>query len=190
MHIKGDDLVIDGHHLVATRGRPALHVGGTKTKDHHRYRRLTIQNCIIDGRAQDQSEENSEWGSHIRNNGISIRNYDHVVIRNCVIQNCKSGGIVPQHCTDVTIVNCVIRTCYWDAIAPYHCDRVRIRQCVLEHNRAAGVSLDGGCTYATITGCTFRSNGEWDVWARDAAHVRVRGDTRPERICIRDRYCS
>lgn len=175
---------------------PVVHVGPVTPHDHTtRYRHIHLSHLLIDGCQQefstDSKGEMSAWGTHIRNNGISIRQCDDVVIQYCVVRNCRSGGIVPQHCTNVLIEHCVLEDNFFDGIAPYHCQRVRIKHCIFRNNRAAGISLDGGCKYVTISHCRFENTRpvSWDVWSREASGVRMLPQWSAQ-SCHRGRFCS
>ena len=108
-----------------------------------------------------------------------------------MVNNCRSGGIVPQHCTNVLIEHCVLEDNFFDGIHPHHCQRVRIKHCIFRNNRAAGVSLDGGCRYVTLSHCRFENTKpvQWDVWRRDASWVRMIPYW-TTRSCRKERFCS
>lgn len=184
-------VILENLYLRTPQGcaRPLIHIGETTSTGRKRFKNIIIRNCILDGAAAEVPHENSEWGSFIRNNGISLRNCDRVWIQDCIIRNCRSGGIVPQHCTDVTIERCTIESHYFDGIAPFHCERVRIRDCILRHNAYAGISIDGFCKYITISHCQFENNQKWNIWCRQGMYLRV-NPRQPVSTCIRGEFCA
>jgi Right handed beta helix region len=191
IHREENDVVLEHLHLRTPPGcaRPLIHIGETTVTGRRRFHNIIIRHCVLDGATDNVPHEDSQWGSFIRNNGISLRNCDRVWIHDCVIRNCRSGGIVPQHCTDVTIERCVLETHHFDGIAPFHCERVRIRDCILRDNAYAGISIDGFCRYITISGCQFENNQKWKIWCRQGSHVRVT----PREVvstCIRSDFCT
>lgn len=184
MRITKSKTIVDGHGITLKNGgtrEPVIHIGNTR--GNKKIQEIVVRNFVIDGERGKKKSEMSKWGTHIRNNGISIRHVNRVVISNCTIFNCRSGGIVPQHCEDVDIINCEIYGNFFDAIAPWNCKRVRIRGCVLRDNDYAGISVDGGCEHITATRCKFMKNGTYDVWVRGGKYVRA---SDAKKVCLKN----
>jgi hypothetical protein len=82
LHIAQSHVILENLYLRTPRGcaRPLIHIGETTSTGRKRFKNIIIRNCILDGAAADVPHENSEWGSFIRNNGISLRNCDRVWI--------------------------------------------------------------------------------------------------------------
>lgn len=179
---KSGDTYDGGPNLRHVPGYPVIHAGTTGR--HGKWiENITIRNVHIVGNRSKRISEMSRFGTHIRLNGISLRYCRNVLIENCIIENCRSGGIVPAYCDGVTIRNCVIRGNWYDGIAPYACSRVRIQGCTIENNDYAGVSVDGGCRYVSVDRKTsFKGNKRHDVWVCKGRGIRA-ANHRVDRQC-------
>lgn len=107
---------------------------------------VVIRNCVIDGKQSQFAEEccfnNSNNG--IRFNGITIRGAENVIIENCKIFNCRSGGIVIERgCKNITIRNCEVYGNFYDGIAAYDSQHCTISgNTIYDHKDHAGLSFD------------------------------------------------
>jgi parallel beta-helix repeat protein len=105
---------------------------------------ITIKNFILDGNSDNQPYEiwnNVDNG--IRNNGITIRGAEHVTIDNCIVYNCRSGGIViEKESKYITIKNTIVKNNFYDGIASCFSTNVSIINCISFDNKGAGMSFD------------------------------------------------
>lgn len=139
---------------------PVIHVGTRGRAAPHKTHDVVIRDCVVNGNREktssDSEGEMSMFGTHIRLNGISLRYARKVLIEDCVIENCRSGGIVPAFCEDIVIRRCILRNNHFDGIAPYACKHIRIEQCTFQDNGYAAISIDGGCDDIVIKDCEFK----------------------------------
>lgn len=102
---------------------------------------ITIKNYFINGNKTNQIQEIGAFD--IRNNGITIRGAKNVLIQNCTIINCRSGGIVIEKgSSNIFIKSCIIVDNYFDGIAAYNSKGLSVSDSVIYHNHAAGFSFD------------------------------------------------
>ena len=81
--------------------------------------------------------------AHLYVNGVSVFHARNVELADLVIENARSGGIVTDRGVhDLTISHVAIRGSAWDGVALYQTRRSRVIGSQLEHNSAAGISLD------------------------------------------------
>jgi parallel beta-helix repeat protein len=102
---------------------------------------ITIKNYFINGNKSNQTQEIGAFD--IRNNGITIRGAKNVLIQNCTIINCRSGGIVIEKgSSNISIKDCILCENYFDGIAGCFSNNLTIDNCICYHNNAGGLSFD------------------------------------------------
>ena len=106
---------------------------------------VVIANVEIDGNKQNQTRElyQSTIFGPINNNGIQIQNATHVTIRDVVIKNCRSGGLVTTMFTkNLRVDGLTTYGNYFDGIACYQTMDSEFSNILSYSNNAAGLSFD------------------------------------------------
>jgi hypothetical protein len=127
---------------------PVLIIGETIPIPTITRRNITISDLIIDGNRLEQSRECSLIGpcsgaNALRNNGITLRKVENIIIERVTTHSTRSGGLVSElSCENVTIKDFTSYNNYFDGIAGYETKDSNFTNLALFNNCAAGVSLD------------------------------------------------
>ena len=149
MIVSKSNQIIDGGNksLVLKDGAncPMIIVGDAQHTDpEFTTENVYIKNFVLDGNFV--AQPNEIWNGKddgIRNNGITIRRAKNITIENCIIKNCRSGGIViEKSCDNVVIKNCILQDNFFDGIAAYISTNCVFSNNILRNNRGAGMSFD------------------------------------------------
>lgn len=90
---------------------------------------------------------------------LSISGYDYITIDNIDFQGANTNAIYLSNADHVTIQNCNVSFAGTDAIAGSGSTYLIVDNCVIEEINSNGISLNSGCTYATITDNTIENIG-------------------------------
>jgi hypothetical protein len=135
-------------------------------------RDIFIYGIEIDGNKQNQEFEIEKRG-HIRNNGISVRNADNVIISNVSVRNCRSGGLVLERGSRrVSVLNSVFSENYFDGIAGYESEGCLLYNLQSTQNEAAGISLDLNFNKNTIVSTSINGNKKEGIFMRHSNYNR------------------
>lgn len=158
--------------LVDNAELPVLVIGDTEINPRFRVSNVLVENVIINGNMRNQKYEilgNAFDG--IRNSGIVIRAADNVTIRNCVVFNCRSGGIVMEKgCKNILIENCELYANFFDGVAGCEGTNIKIVNCNLHSNYGAGLSFDWQFNDVEIINTVFHHN-DTAVFIRDSKNI-------------------
>ena len=121
--------------------------------------------CWASGAFCDSDQD--EGRSHIRNNGITLRGAEDVVLEDLKIHSARSGGIVSEkHCARLHIRNVKVERNYFDGFAGYQTIDSVLEKVDFSHNDFAGVSLDLHFNRNVFRDSVFSHNGHSAIFAR------------------------
>lgn len=162
--------------------RPVLVVGGTASVPARR-RHIHVADLAIDGNRLKQDFECSSGGctelDYLRNNAISLRRVEDVVIEHIAANSAFSGGLVVDGSRRVTIRDFTATDNRLDGLAGYETTDSVFSGLYLHANLAAGLSLDNDFDHNTVDDAMVVDSGDVGVFMRDvhwnaftALHVR------------------
>ena len=135
-------------------------------------RDIFIYGVEIDGNKANQQFEIEKRG-HIRNNGISVRNADNVIISNVSVRNCRSGGLVLERGSRrVAVLNSVFSENFFDGVAGYESEGCLLYNLESTQNEAAGISLDLNFDKNTILYSSINGNKKEGIFMRHSNYNR------------------
>ncbi len=162
-------------------------IGSTETPIPKIVRNVIVRNLVIDGNRGAQEFEccggpcDGGGLSFIRNNGITVRGTEDILIENVETHNNRSGGVVlEKYCRRVHVSNLESYNNEFDGLAAYETEDCTFTQMKLHHNRSAAMSVDWKFNRNLITDSQFTENGSQGIFMRDSA------DNQFERLTIRD----
>ncbi len=162
-------------------------IGSMETPIPKIVRNVIVRNLVIDGNRGAQEFEccggpcDGGGLSFIRNNGITVRGTEDVLIENVATHNNRSGGVVlEKYCRRVHVSNLESYNNEFDGLAAYETEDCTFTQMKLHHNRSAAMSVDWKFNRNLITDSQFTENGSQGIFMRDSA------DNQFERLTIRD----
>jgi len=173
--------------------KPCIVVGDIRDEEREHldtHRNIIIRDLQIDGnRANQPPDEGGEYDltrPWLRNNGITVRKVTNSLIENCLIRNCRSGGLVLEKgCSHNQIVNVMASGNYFDGVCAYessHCvfdavdasdndyagfsfdlwsDENIVKNCIAIGNGHSGFFI-AHCTKLIISDCQFSDSGNYD----------------------------
>lgn len=166
---------------------PVIVIGSTETPIPRIVKDVIVRNIVIDGNRGAQEFEccggpcDGGGMTFIRNNGISVRGSEDILIENVVTHNNRSGGVVlEKYCRRVHVSNLESYNNEFDGLAAYETEDCTFTQLKLHHNRSAALSVDWRFNNNLITDSQFTDNGGQGIFMRDSR------DNRFERLLIRD----
>lgn len=154
---------------------PVVIIGSPETPPARLVRRITVRNLLIDGNRARQDFEC--WGggcvgtgrAAVRNNGITVRGAEDVLVENVILRRARSGGIVlEKHCRRVRLHQLDAYDNEFDGVAAYETEDSDFTRLRLHHNRSAGFSFDWRFNRNRITDCVAEDNGSQGIFMRDA----------------------
>ncbi len=167
----------DGHHapiLVIGDKTTLLNANGQYVTA-HRVAKIKVKNLTLDGN-RDNHDVNKECGethcdgdaNAIRNNGITIRGAEDVVVENVTAHSTISGGMVTEkYCYRLKVRNFTSYNNYFDGFAGYETEDSDFSHMFLHHNRGAGISIDINFNDNRIRDSRLHDNGDVGIFARE-----------------------
>lgn len=125
---------------------PVMVLGQTDPSPTGTRRNIHLSDFLVDGNRESQSMEC--WGgpcdSHpIRNNGITVRSVEDVLIERVIVYGARSGGLVAElGCRRLTVREFTSFDNHFDGLAGYETEDSRFEGLYLFNNCAAGLSFD------------------------------------------------
>ncbi len=114
-----------------------------------------------------QCDDHNDERSHVRNNAITIRGAQDILIENVDTYSTRSGGIVTEkYCVRLTLKNIKSHSNYFDGFAGYETYDSLIEGAAFVNNHHAGVSLDIDFSFNKFVRSSFSDNGHSGVFAR------------------------
>jgi hypothetical protein len=161
--------------LAAGANCPILIIGRLNTPPDRIVRQVTVRKLTIDG---NRTEQNFEcYGGHcdeqnltaLRNNGITVRRAEDIVVEDVIIRRARSGGIVlEKHCRRVRLNRIEALENEFDGVAAYETEDSEFTQLNVHHNRSAGFSFDWRFNRNRIADTVAAENGSQGIFMRDS----------------------
>ena len=160
--------------LAANANCPVVVIGSASTPTQHRVKQVSVRNLIIDGNRTEQGQESYAGPrdernlSELRNNGITVRSAEDILLENIVTRRARSGGVVLEKaCRQVRITGLESHDNEFDGLAAYETEDSIFTRLNLHHNRSAGFSFDWRFNHNRITDSTASENGSQGIFMRD-----------------------
>jgi len=158
--------------LRARANCPVLVIGSSSTPTRRTVRQVTVRDLLIDGNREEQQFECYRGtcdDRSLRNNGITIRGAESVVLENVVTCRARSGGVVLEKtCRQIRIMGLDSRDNEFDGLAAYETEDSSFIRLNLHHNRSAGFSIDWRFNRNLVTDSTASENGSQGIFMRDS----------------------
>lgn len=154
---------------------PVLVIGSRHTPTHRTVIGIVVKDLLIDGNRAEQDFEC--WGGHcdeqhktaLRNNGITVRGAEKIVIENVTTRRARSGGIVlEKRCRAIGISGLDSYENEFDGLAAYETEDSVFTKLNLHHNRSAGFSFDWRFNNNYISDTSASDNGSQGIFMRDS----------------------
>ena len=162
--------------VLATQANcPVVIIGSASTPTQRIVRQVTVRELVIDGNRDEQNFEC--FGGHcdeqnltaLRNNGISVRGTEDILIENIVTRRTRSGGVVLEKtCRRIRIDGLESHDNEFDGLAAYETEDSTFTRLYLHHNRSAGFSFDWRFNRNQITNSIASENGSQGIFMRDS----------------------
>lgn len=161
--------------LAAQADCPVLIIGSISTPTHRMVREVTVRDLVIDGNREEQRYEC--YGGHcdernltaLRNNGITVRGAEKILLENVVTRRTRSGGVVLEKtCRQIRITGLESYDNEFDGLAAYETEESVFTRLNLHHNRSAGFSFDWRFNRNYIADSTASNNGSQGIFMRDS----------------------
>ena len=184
--IDRDDVTLRGSgsstvlRLADHANRPVLIVGQTVAVPTTIRARVQIVDLSIDGNRAQQDFECSAGPctatDFLRNNGISLRRVEDVLIEHVTVRDARSGGLVPElGSRRVTVRDFTTFGNAFDGIAAYQTEDSRFTGLYLHDNDGAGMSLDIDFNNNIVEGGVLAGNKDVGIFMRDSADNLFQG---------------
>jgi hypothetical protein len=139
-------------------------------------RNITVADLYIDGnRAQQQTEF---WPTFpaVRNNGISIRKVEDVVVERVTVARARSGGLVTElGSRRVTVRGLTALDNAFDGLAGYQTEDSLFTDLLLHDNLGAGLSFDIQFNRNIVSDTTVTDNATVGIFMRDSLNNMFQG---------------
>ncbi len=161
--------------LAAQANCPVVVIGNIGTPPDWLVRKASVRRLFIDGNRTEQRFEC--WGglcdeqgrTALRNNGITIRGAEDVLVEDVIISRARSGGVVlEKHCRRVRLHRVEAYDNEFDGVAAYETEDSEFSEFNLHHNRSAGFSFDWRFNRNRITDSKAEDNGSQGIFMRDS----------------------
>jgi parallel beta-helix repeat protein len=161
--------------LAARANCPVVIIGSADTPVTRTVRGVVVRRLLVDGNRAEQEFEC--WGggcvdsgrAAIRNNGITIRGAEDVLVEGVVLRRARSGGVVlEKHCRRIRLRNLEAYDNEFDGVAAYETEDSEFTGLRLHHNRSAGFSFDWRFNRNRIVDCEASENGSQGIFMRDS----------------------
>ncbi|HEY8993221.1 MAG TPA: right-handed parallel beta-helix repeat-containing protein [Lacunisphaera sp.] len=166
---------------------PVLVVGSLRSPAQPTVRRITVKSLVIDGNRTKQDFEcyggpcDEQNLTALRNNGITIRGAEDILVEDVVTCRARSGGVVlEKRCRRVRISRLEAYENEFDGVAAYETEQSEFIQLNLHHNRSAGFSFDWRFNHNRVVDTIATQNGSQGVFMRDSI------DNHFERVTLTD----
>jgi len=162
--------------LAAKADCPVVVIGRVGTPPDRLVRRVTLRRMFIDGNRAAQAFEC--WGgpcdgrsdAALRNNAITVRGAEDILIEDVVACRARSGGIVlEKHSRRIRLSRLEAFENEFDGVAAYETEESEFTGLRLHHNRSAGFSFDWRFDGNRIVDCEASDNGSQGIFMRDSS---------------------
>jgi hypothetical protein len=137
-------------------------------------RRIRVSDLTIDGNRAQQDHECSNGpcagSDFLRNNGLSLRRVEDVVVERVSVTGARSGGLVPELTSRrVTVRDFTVTDSFFDGIAGYETEDSLFTGLHLHDNDGAGLSFDIEFNRNVVSDTVIEGNGDVGVFMRDSS---------------------
>jgi hypothetical protein len=183
----GAPIVIDRDH-VALRGsgpatvlklgdhgnRPVIVIGQTIENPTTTRHDVAVSDLSIDGNRAQQDYECSNGacagGDFLRNNGLSLRRVEDVVVERVSVTGARSGGLVSElGSRRLTVRDFTVADSAFDGLAGYQTEDSLFTGLHLHDNAGAGLSFDIDFNRNVIGDSVLEGNGDVGIFMRDSS---------------------
>ncbi len=179
IEIARDDITIEGEGertlfvLAASANEPVFVVGEpTPITPSTSHRNITLRRFRVEGNRRLQTQENSDTPGRgfLRNNCVTVRQAESVLLEDLRLEGCASGGVVlEQECSEVVLRRVEAHDNRFDGVAwDGNIHDSRIEDCTLRNNAGAGLSFDIGPHANDVRRCLIRDNAKVGMFISDA----------------------
>lgn len=167
---------------------PVIIIGSTATPPARKVRNVRVEHLVIDGNREAQTTEcyggicDTGGRAYIRNNAITVRAAEDIMLRDLVTRRARSGGVVlEKNCRRVTIDGLESHDHHFDGLGAYETEDSAFSKLNLHHNQSAGLSLDIRFNRNAIEDSIFADNGSQGIFMRDSngnqfRRLQIRGN--------------
>jgi len=160
--------------LGAHVNRPVIVVGQTIEAPTTTRRNVVVSDLAIDGNRAQQDHECSNGpcgpGDFLRNNGMSLRRVEDVVVERVSVTGARSGGLVPELTSRrLTIRDFTVTDSAFDGIAAYETEDSLFTGLHLHDNAGAGLSFDIEFNRNVISDSVIEGNGDVGIFMRNSS---------------------
>jgi hypothetical protein len=159
--------------LADSANAPMVILGSTEDVPTTTWRGIAVLDLTIDGNRHEQQFEclRGECSAEnpLRNNGVTLRRVEDVLVQNVRVVGARSGGLVTElGVRRATIRNFTAADSFFDGVAGYETEESVFDGMHLHDNLAAGLSLDIAFNHNIITNTTITRTGKVGIFARDS----------------------
>jgi hypothetical protein len=164
--------------------RPVLVIGQAAAAPSRTRRGIRVSDLSIDGNRVQQDYECSRGpcagGDVLRNNGLSLRRVENVVVERVSVKNVRSDGLTTElGSRRVTVRELTVTGSFVDGVAGYETEDSRFSDLLLRDNGGAGLSFDLGFNNNLVRDTVIERSRDVGIFMRHAAEniftgVRVR----------------
>jgi hypothetical protein len=154
---------------------PVVVIGSVTTPTERIVRRVVVRNMVIDGNRTEQGFEcyggpcDEIDRTALRNNGITIRGAEDILVEDVVTRRARSGGVVlEKHCRRVRLKRLEAYDNEFDGVAAYETEDSEFVHLNLHHNRSAGFSFDWRFNRNRVADTVAADNGSQGIFMRDS----------------------
>jgi hypothetical protein len=152
---------------------PLVILGTTEDVPTTTVRGIIVADMTLDGNRHQQQFEclRGECSAEnpLRNNGVTLRRVEDVLVENVRVTGARSGGLVTElGVRRATIRNFTATDSFFDGMAGYETEESVFDGMHLHDNLAAGISLDIAFNHNVITNTTITRTGKVGIFMRDS----------------------
>ena len=199
IHIDRDNVVLEGVgpatllRLADNSDSPVIVIGQRIAVPTTTRSRIRVANLRIDGNRINQTVECYRGAcspaNPLRNNGLTLRRVNDVIIENVMVSSTRSGGLVTElTCRRLTVRDFTSSDNAFDGVAFYQTEDSVFSGLHLHNNAAAGISADIDFNGNLLSDTTIANSGKVGVFIRDSrdnvfSNLRVRDSAEDGVFC-------
>ncbi len=162
--------------LADNANAPVIVIGQTVATPTETRRNVRVSDLMIDGNRLNQTSETSPAEPALRNNGISVRRAEDVLIEHVTVRSARSGGLVTElGCRRITVRDFTSYDNHFDGLAGYETEDSLFSGLYLYDNLAAGLSFDIRFNKNTLSDVVITGSRTVGIFMRDARDNLFKG---------------
>jgi len=155
--------------LADNANAPVIVIGQAIAVPTETRRNIRVSDLTIDGNRLNQTSETSPVEPALRNNGISVRRAEDVLIERVTVRSARSGGLVTElRCRRVTVRDFTSFDNHFDGLAGYETENSVFTELHLFDNLAAGLSFDIRFDNNIVGSAVITGSGTVGIFMRDS----------------------